>query len=85
MKKKIIIFGVSGNTGSYLMDFALQYFDKNEYEIIGSGKRETDFFEKRGIKYISVDITKEKDFDKLPIKKCLCSDVIISSYSILYE
>ena len=66
MKKKIIIFGATGNTGSYLVDYALNYFDPNQYEIIASGRRETDFFTKRGIEYYSVDITNEQDFDKLP-------------------
>ena len=65
-KKKIIIFGATGNTGSYLVDYALKFFKKDEYEIIASGRRETDFFSKRGIEYYSVDVTKEEDFDKLP-------------------
>ncbi|NRT70251.1 NAD-dependent epimerase/dehydratase family protein [Clostridium beijerinckii] len=64
--KKIIIFGATGNVGSYLMKYCLEYFDKSEYEIIASGRRDTGFFAKRGIKYYSIDITKEKDFEKLP-------------------
>lgn len=67
-KKKIIIFGATGNTGSYLVDYALNYFDSEEYEIIASGRRQTDFFKKRGIDYYSVDITNEQDFNKLPVK-----------------
>ena len=43
-------------------------FNKEEYEIIASGRRETTFFSKRGIPYYSVDITKEEDFDKLPME-----------------
>jgi UDP-glucose 4-epimerase len=35
MKKKIIIFGATGNVGSYLFKYATEYFDKDEYEIIG--------------------------------------------------
>lgn len=68
MKKKIIIFGATGNTGSYLLEYALNFFNKEEYEIIASGRRETTFFSKRGISYYSVDITKEEDFDKLPME-----------------
>lgn len=68
MKKKIIIFGATGNTGSYLLEYALNFFNKEEYEIIASGRRETTFFSKRGIPYYSVDITKEEDFDKLPME-----------------
>lgn len=66
MKKKIIIFGATGNVGSYLLEYALNYFDKAEYEIIASGRRKTDFFEKRGIKYYAVDLTKENEFEQLP-------------------
>ena len=46
MKKKIIIFGATGNTGSYLLEYALNFFNKEEYEIIASGRRETTFFSK---------------------------------------
>lgn len=65
-RKKIIVMGATGNTGSYLVEYALGFFDKTKYEIIASGRRETTFFEKKGIKYISVDVTKPLDFEKLP-------------------
>lgn len=64
--KKIIIFGATGNVGSYLTLYAHSFFDKNEFQIIASGRRETDVFKDMGIEYISVDITKEEDFSKLP-------------------
>lgn len=63
--KKIIIFGATGNVGSYVLKYALEYFE-GKYEIIASGRRETDFFEKRGIQYYSVDMSKKEEFDKLP-------------------
>lgn len=66
MKKKIIIFGATGNVGSYLFKYAAEYFNKEEYEVIASGRRKTDFFTKRGYLYYSVDVTKVEDFDKLP-------------------
>lgn len=66
MKKKIIIFGATGNVGSYLTKYALDFFDSEEYEIIASGRRQTDFFSSRGIPYFSVDLTKEEDFSRLP-------------------
>ncbi len=66
MKKKIVIFGATGNVGSYLLKYALSFFDQNEYEVIASGRRETDFFDTMGVKYYSVDLTKETDFEKLP-------------------
>ena len=37
-----------------------------EYEVIASGRRETDFFEKLGAPYYSVDMSDEASFEKLP-------------------
>lgn len=64
--KKIIVFGATGNVGSYLTKYCTEYFNGNEYEIIAVGRRKTDFFNKMGIKYYSVDITNEEDFEQLP-------------------
>ena len=64
--KKIIIFGATGNVGSYVLKYANEYFDKNEYEVIASGRRKTSFFDKMNIPYYSVDISKKEDFDVLP-------------------
>ena len=64
--KKIIIFGATGNVGSYVLKYASEYFNNKEYEVIASGRRETDFFEKMGIRYYSVDLSKKEDFAKLP-------------------
>lgn len=66
--KKIIIFGATGNVGSYLTIYANSFFNKNEFEVIASGRRKTDVFSEYGIEYISVDITKEEDFKNLPTK-----------------
>lgn len=67
MKRKIIIFGATGNTGAYLTDYCVNKLNKKEYEIIAVGRKKTDFFTREmGIKYFQVDITKEKDFEKLP-------------------
>jgi len=49
-----------------LVKYCLDYFDKSEYEIIASGRRETDVFNKMGVKYYSVDISKEEEFERLP-------------------
>jgi len=65
-KKKIIIFGATGNVGSYLTLYALDFFDKEKYEVIASGRRKTDFWTKRGVPYYAVDVTKEGDFEQLP-------------------
>lgn len=64
--KKIIIFGATGNVGSYVWKYACDFFDKGEYEIIASGRRKTVFFDQFGTKYYSVDLTRKEDFDSLP-------------------
>lgn len=64
--KKIIIFGATGNVGSYVLKYAKEYFDPEKYEIIATGKRKTTFFEKHGIQYFSVDISKMEEFERLP-------------------
>lgn len=88
MKKKIIIFGATGNVGSYLLKYALEYFDKEKYEIIASGRRETDFFTKRGITYYTVDLTKEDDFRQLPTENVYAVMLLaaqIPSYMQVYD
>lgn len=64
--KKIIVFGASGNVGSYMVKYMTEYFNSAEYEIIASGRRETEVFSQFGVRYISVDITNPNDFSKLP-------------------
>lgn len=64
--KKIIIFGATGNVGSYLTRYCSDFFNPNDFEIIAVGSRETDIFNTYNIKYISVDITNPIDFKKLP-------------------
>jgi UDP-glucose 4-epimerase len=88
MKKKIILFGATGNTGSYLLKYALDFFDKDEYEIIASGRRETRFFEEMGVEYYAVDITKEEEFAKLPTENVYAVMLLsaqIPSYMSTYE
>lgn len=67
MKKKVIIFGATGNTGAYLTEYCLDNLNKDEFEIIAVGRKDTNFFEKLGIKYFRVDIKKKEDFKKLPL------------------
>jgi UDP-glucose 4-epimerase len=88
MKKKIIIFGATGNTGSYITKYALEYFNKEQYEIIVSGRRKTDFFTKRGIPYYSVDVIKEDDFYQLPTENVYAVILLsaqIPSYMEVYK
>lgn len=66
--KNIVIFGATGNVGSYLTLYAKEFFNLDEYNIIAVGRRNTDFFKKYDIDYYSVDISKPECFDKLPTK-----------------
>lgn len=66
--KKIIVFGATGKVGNYVLDYANRFFEGTEYKVIASGRRKTDFFKSMGIDYYSVDISREKEFDKLPDK-----------------
>ena len=63
--KKIIVFGASGDTGKYFVDYLLNNF-KDKYEIIASGSRDCEYYKKIDIQYIKVDITKKEEFEKLP-------------------
>lgn len=66
MRKKIVIFGATGNTGAYLVEHCVENLDSKEFEIVAVGRKNTNFFSKYGIKYYSVDITDQSQFDKLP-------------------
>ena len=65
-KKKIIIFGSTGNVGSYLTLYAKNFFDPEKYEVIASGRRETNLFAQYDIPYCRVDLSKKEDFSVLP-------------------
>lgn len=64
--KKILIFGATGDTGKYFVDYLLKNLDLNKYEILASGSRDTKYFDNVGIKYFKIDITRKQDFDILP-------------------
>ena len=65
--KKIVIFGATGNVGSYLTKYASEFFDPAEYEIVAVGRRpEAPVFTGMGVDYYSVDVTRPGDFDALP-------------------
>lgn len=68
MKKKVIIFGATGNTGAYLTEYCIENLNSQEFEIIAVGRKQTKFFNKRGIEYYRVDITDASQFNKLPQK-----------------
>ena len=64
--KKVIIFGATGNVGSYVTKYASEFFKKTEYEVIATGRRKTKVFDQFGVQYVSVDMLKKSDFEKLP-------------------
>lgn len=65
--KKILVFGASGETGRYFVDYFLQQNCINDYEIIAVGNRKTNFFtDYFNIKYVQMDITQKNEFEKLP-------------------
>ncbi len=64
--KKIVVFGASGDTGRYFIKYFLENYNGNEYEIIATGTRETEYFDQLNVSYYQVDITKKEEFSKLP-------------------
>lgn len=64
--KNVIIFGATGNVGSYVTKYASEFFDQKEYKVIATGRRQTKVFDQFGVEYISVDMLKKEDFDRLP-------------------
>lgn len=64
--KKIVVFGATGNIGAYFMDYCQQKLNGTEYELVACGRKKTDFFTQRGIRYIQVDVCKPEDFENLP-------------------
>ena len=67
MKKKIILFGATGNVGSYMTKYLAEYFSGSDYEVIASGRRRTaNVFNSMEVEYIPVDITKPEEFANLP-------------------
>lgn len=70
MTNRVVIFGATGTVGVYT---ALRLKELN-YDVIAVGRRKSDngFFADYGIPYYSVDISKKKDFDKLPTEDVEC-------------
>lgn len=66
-KKKIVVFGSTGNIGMYFIDYLLNNLDMNQYEVIATGRREKYPYNfATDIGYYQVDITSKADFFKLP-------------------
>ena len=72
-KRKIIIFGATGNVGSYLVDYLDKRLDLETYEIIAVGRRETNFFEQYdSVKYFSIDVSRYEEYSVLPKSGVAC-------------
>lgn len=61
------MFGATGNLGAYIS----VHLKERGYEVVAVGKRKEDngFFSAHGMRYISMDISDKKEFDKLPDEK----------------
>lgn len=64
--KKVIIFGATGNVGSYVTKYASEFMPDKGFEVVASGRRNTDVFDQFGVRYVQVDMLNKADFDKLP-------------------
>ena len=64
MKRKVVVFGATGNLGAYIA----VHLHKQGYEVIAVGHRKSDngFFKDHGMSYYSVNIEKLEDFEILP-------------------
>lgn len=65
-KKKVVVLGATGGTGSYLTDYMLSHLDREKYEIIAAGRRKTNFWQEKGVEYYSVDIADADSLETLP-------------------
>ena len=65
-KKIVLVFGATGTTGVYTVDYFTQHLDSKEYEVVASGRRNTDYYTKRGIKYCRCNMEDPNDFGELP-------------------
>lgn len=63
--KKIVILGATGGIGKYLIDYIKKVDTEHQFELIGVGRHSNEYVEKNTT-FISVDISKRDDFQKLP-------------------
>ena len=65
-QKSIVVFGATGHLGTHIA----VHLEDIGYRVFAVGHRKSDngFFAKRGIEYISMEISVAEDFEKLPQK-----------------
>ena len=66
MRKRVVVIGATGNTGAYLTEDLVSKLPADEYEVFAAGHRKTDFFDRYGIGYASVDMSDAATLDALP-------------------
>ena len=66
MRKRVVVIGATGNTGAYLTEDLVNRLPAGEYEVFAAGHRKTDFFDRYGIGYASVDMSDAATLDALP-------------------
>ena len=66
IRKKVVLIGATGNTGAYLTEDLTNNLASKEYEVFAAGHRKTNFFNRYGIRYASVDISDASTFSALP-------------------
>ncbi len=83
MRKKVVVFGATGNLGAYITS----YLNENDYEIIAVGHRNSDngYFSSKGMSYYSVNIKDPKSFEILPQKDIYAVAHFASSLPSRYD
>lgn len=66
MKKIIVVFGASGDTGKYVVGYLKENCDSEIYDIVAVGTRDTTYFDDLHISYYHVDIRMSQQFSVLP-------------------
>jgi UDP-glucose 4-epimerase len=64
--RKIVVIGATGNTGVYLVDDLCAHAAEGGYEVFAAGHRHTDFFDRYGVGYASVDMSDAATLEALP-------------------
>lgn len=64
-RKKIIIFGATGNTGKYLVSYLMDNMDFSMYEVVAVSRHVVETKMRNDISYVSADISKKSTLKKL--------------------
>lgn len=60
------IMNKTGNVGSYVTKYASEFLPEKGFEVVATGRRNTDVFDQFGVKFVQVDMLNKADFEKLP-------------------